>query len=145
MKASQQQTESQIQQAFVKVVNDILLYRFPCLRWLHAIPNGVRVAGIGAAVKARREGMTAGIADMFLPYPRDCWHGLYLEFKRGKKGRLSKSQEDFRDWCDEFSYKFCVVHSVETGIQILQEYITAPRPLRFANARNEKATERLSR
>jgi len=40
----------------------------------------------------KREGVLAGVSDVFLPVAREKYHGLYIEMKV-KGGRLSDSQK----------------------------------------------------
>jgi hypothetical protein len=58
----------------------------------HAIPNG----GSRNPIEARHlkeQGVKAGIPDIFLPCARGGWHGLYIEMKRRKGGRVSIEQK----------------------------------------------------
>ena len=126
-------SESQIQQSFIKIVRELLIYRYPDLRWLHSIPNGLRCS-MGTAQKAKREGLTAGIADVFLPLPKENFHGLYLEFKK-KGGYQSEAQKRFQFWCAEKGYDYHVVRDAETAIQIVKAYVSLPSPIRYSKAR----------
>ena len=63
----------------------------PELRLLHAIPNGGH-RNIVTAKKLKAEGVSAGVPDLSLPVPRLDSHGLYVELKRRKGGRLSDEQ-----------------------------------------------------
>ena len=47
----------------------------------------------------KREGVLAGVSDVFLPVAREKYHGLYIEMKV-KGGRLSDSQ---KWWIEEVS------------------------------------------
>lgn len=53
------------------------------LRWLFAIPNGGS-RDIREAVRLKRQGVKAGVSDMFLPIPNSMYHGLFIELKVGK-------------------------------------------------------------
>lgn len=57
-----------------------------------AIPNGgARSAVTGAMLK--REGVTKGIPDVFIAWPRSGKAGLFLEFKRQASGVVSDAQK----------------------------------------------------
>ena len=48
---------------------------------------------IGAAIKAVSMGLRSGVPDLCLPIARNGYHGMYLELKRSKGGRISPNQE----------------------------------------------------
>lgn len=91
------------------------------LRWMHAIPNGYHKS-IPARMKAKREGVKSGIADVFTPAPQLSskggtrlrglpvagYAGLYIEFKR-KGGRVSPEQREFLDYLGLVNYAGHVV------------------------------------
>ena len=108
----QPESESELQQAFVRLLRNGLVLHHPDLRWMHAIPNGARFSSIGTAAKIKREGLTPGIADMFLPLARGDRHGLYLEFKF-RKGRQSPRQKEFQFWCENHGYGYAIARSVD--------------------------------
>ena len=65
-------------------------------RWIHAIPNG----GSRHPAEARnlkRQGVKKGVSDIFVPYARHGRHGLYIEMKRKKGGRISPEQRSIWD------------------------------------------------
>lgn len=66
--------------------------RYPELRLLFHIPNGGS-RGKAEAGRFRAMGVKAGVPDLFLPVPRFGWHGLFLEMKRAKGGRVSPEQK----------------------------------------------------
>jgi len=55
-------------------------------------------------------------------YPRDGYHGLYIEFKYGKN-RLTSEQREFLDYANINGYKTGVAYSAEAGIEILRAYL----------------------
>lgn len=66
--------------------------KWPEMRLLHHIANG----GSRNPIEARHlkeQGVKAGIPDIFLPCARGGWHGLYIEMKRRKGGRVSIEQK----------------------------------------------------
>ena len=95
--------------------------KYPQLCWMHAIPNG-GARNVVVARKMKCEGVVRGIADVFLPYPRNGYHGLYIEFKYGKN-RLTSEQREFLDYANINGYKTGVAYSAEAGIEILRAYL----------------------
>jgi len=78
-------SESTEQAALISWFN----FKYPGL-WLFAIPNGQWIAGSGGEKfalinKYKSEGMTNGVADLFLAAPNHKYHGLFIEMKdKGK-------------------------------------------------------------
>ena len=86
-----QPTEEAEQTAVIEWAT-IMEKQFPELALLHHCPNGeARNPIIGA--KLKRMGVKAGVPDLFLPVPRGGFHGLWIEMKRRKGGRVSEGQD----------------------------------------------------
>ena len=69
----------------------VMTSQIPELRLLFHIPNGGYRNKITAARMAR-EGVKAGVPDLFLPVSRYGKHGLFIEMKRKKGGRVRDEQ-----------------------------------------------------
>jgi len=104
--------------------------KYPCLKWLHAIPNA-------NSHKMVSEGVRAGVADVFLPkwsiirispvHVRQA-HGLYIELKtekrrKEKNGGLSKEQEEFGKDMIAAGYQWYVCYGWEEAWQRIEEYL----------------------
>lgn len=101
-------------------------HRYPCLAWLHAVPNG-GYRNQKEAVILKKEGVTPGIGDLFLPWPKFfggelLYCGLYIEIKTGKD-TLKSAQKRFRTHCEKAKYKYVVVKTAQQGIDILIDYV----------------------
>ena len=92
----------------------------PELELMHHIPNGGK-RNPREAARLKREGVKAGIPDIFLPVPRRGWHGLYIEMKT-PGGRLSKAQKDIHQKLSEQNYAVVVCHGCDEAIQAIQHY-----------------------
>jgi|GEM_PF-5137145 len=55
-------------------------------------PNGGR-RNKAEAAKLKAMGVRKGIPDLFLPIPRQGYHGLYIETKKIKNGKVSPDQQ----------------------------------------------------
>lgn len=100
----------------------------PMLHWLHAIKNqekgtsDQRTNAIrGGANKA--EGVKPGVADVFLPYPMQSHHGLYIEMKKPKKGVIGDKQEEFRNYCLSVGYAHYYCYTWQEGVAAICEYL----------------------
>lgn len=98
--------------------------RWPELRLLHAIPNGgARDAVTGARLKA--EGVKKGVPDLCLPVPRGGWHGMYIELKRVKGGRLSPEQRQWLRDLTELGYMAVCCTGATAAIGAIEGYLRA--------------------
>lgn len=106
---------------------------YPCLDWLHAIPNGAKLPWrknasgqrySPEAMKLKAEGLTPGVPDLFLPYPARGYHGFYVEMKApGKLSEVRDGQRDFMAWAESVGF-LCQAHdSADGAIEALRWYI----------------------
>lgn len=71
---------------------------------LVATPNG-GARNIVVAKKLKAEGVRAGYPDLFLPVARKSFHGLHIELKKSKGGRLSENQKDWLAFLNSEGYQ----------------------------------------
>jgi hypothetical protein len=109
-------SESQIQQQMVKWFG----YKYPeCT--LFAIPNGHKRNAITGAI-LKREGVVAGVADLFLMKSNNKYHGLWIEVKTDK-GKQSESQKEFERKAVREGYKYVICKSIDQFINEVETYI----------------------
>ncbi len=75
--------------------------------------------------KMKKEGLTAGVSDLFLAYGYQFtggYCGLWIEVKTSK-GKISKSQQSWIDLMKFSGYCAGVVRSVDDGIQVIKDYL----------------------
>lgn len=89
---------------------------------LFAIPNGGQRNEIVAA-KLKAEGATSGVPDLFLAVPRGDFHGLWIEMKNGKAGRLSENQKEMIQLLMEQGYATAVCHTAEEFDETIGIYL----------------------
>ena len=102
---------------------------YPELKYLlFAIPNGGKRSKIEAAIM-QGEGVTAGVADMFLAKTKNSYNtveksyfGLFIEFKHGK-GKQTPNQLAFEYKVIFQGYKYVVVRTFEQFKTIINEYL----------------------
>ena len=95
--------------------------KYPCLKWMHAIPNGGSRHKAEAA-RLKKQGVKAGIADIFLPFPSGQYHGLYIEMKYGK-GKLSEKQAEFIQFAKSVGFKAEVCWSMLEAVKVILSYL----------------------
>jgi hypothetical protein len=121
-------TETQEQQWLIEWAHNYRV-KYPALSLLYHVPNG------GSRHKAearalRRGGVKAGVPDLCLPVPRGYWHGLYIELKRTKGGRVSDAQ---REWLDALAlqgYRVEVCEGWRAAADVITGYLDTPIPRR---------------
>ena len=93
-------------------------------RWglLLAIPNG-GLRSKATASKLKAEGVRAGVPDLFLPVASRGMHGLWVELKRAKGGRVSPEQEGWARSLIEQGYAVAVCYGADEAIQQIRGYL----------------------
>ena len=118
--------ESQIQKAFIKWCRDSKDVR---LAWVHSTQTaGAR--SIPARMRAKQEGMLSGIGDVFVPYPSNGKHGLYIEFKSPlapKRDWKKPDQVAFQEHCDKVGYEYHMVDNAAHAVAITLNYLSGDR------------------
>lgn len=95
--------------------------KYPCLKWLFHIANGGKRNYL-EAVKFKRQGVKAGVSDLFLPYYNGVYHGLFIEMK-AENGKVSKKQQEFIDDMNDSLYKAVVCYSADSAIDTIEDYL----------------------
>ena len=94
----------------------------PIGAYLFAIPNGGKRGKIEAAIM-KAEGVRAGMLDLMLAVPVHPHHGLYVEMKRRKGGRVSDAQEDWIERLGSMGYKTAVCRGADEARQAILGYL----------------------
>lgn len=109
-------TEAQEQTAYFNWAQYI-----PELKWAHAIPNGGKRNKIEAA-NLKRQGVKAGVSDIFIPVAVGEYHGLYIELKVGKNKASDKQKEFMLDMQKE-GYAVALCYGCDEAITVTQKYL----------------------
>lgn len=96
--------------------------RFPELKLLFHIPNGGSRNALEAA-NLKRQGVKAGVPDLFLPVAKGMYHGLFIEMKWGKNTVTDKQDEWLHDLTVQ-GYKAAVCYGADEAIEIITDYLT---------------------
>lgn len=100
----------------------VMARKWPELRLLHHIPNGGS-RNAREAHNLRMQGVKAGIPDICLPVARRGYHGLYIEMKRRKGGRISEDQGTVLGLLREQGYCAWVCKGANDAIELITEYL----------------------
>lgn len=99
----------------------------PELRLLHAIPNGGHRSK-RTAIDLKAEGVKAGVPDYFLPVARGGRHGLYVELKRTRGGRVSTEQSAWLAALEAQGYRVAVAKGWEAAWDEIRDYLAGDGP-----------------
>ena len=94
----------------------------PELRLLFHIPNG-GMRSKSEAARFKAEGVKPGVPDLFLPVARGPWHGLFIELKRQKGGRISEAQSKWIDALLKAGYLTVVACGWHEAAEYIEEYL----------------------
>ena len=95
---------------------------YPELAMMYHIPNERKCTPQqGARMKA--EGRKSGVPDICLPVARNGYHGLYIELKRTKGGRVSDEQEGWIKGLTRCGYKAVVCRGWESAQKVILDYL----------------------
>ena len=101
---------------------DFQSLKYPALRLMFHVPNG----GSRDLIEARnlkKQGVKAGVPDIFLPVARGGFHGLFIEMKRQDGGRLSEAQADYLQKLRMQGYQAVVCKGFDAAVSVIQAYL----------------------
>ena len=96
--------------------------RHPELQLLNSSLNGVRLP-ISLAKKMKAQGMKKGYPDIFLPVPKNNYHGLFIELKKETGGKVSVDQIRWLEKLSELGYYTTVQYGYKQTIEKIKQYL----------------------
>jgi hypothetical protein len=73
----------------------------------------------------KKEGVKAGIPDIFFPLKTEVFNGLAIEFKKPKTGRKTKEQSEFMNLLKKYGWCAVVCTDAEEAIRLVKDYLGA--------------------
>jgi hypothetical protein len=110
---------------------DLSASRYPDLEWVFAIPNGAKLpyfkttAGKRVSFQAMwliKEGLKAGVSDLFAPFARGIYHGAFIEMKYGDN-KATVKQVKFLKTMARNGYLSAVCWGADSTIELLEKYV----------------------
>lgn len=95
--------------------------RYPELKLLYHCPNGGTRNKLEAA-NLKRQGVKAGVPDLFLPVARNGKYGMFIEMKVGRNKCTDNQKKWIRNLLEQ-GYEVKVCYSCEEAIQIIKRYL----------------------
>lgn len=96
--------------------------KHPELELMYHIPNGGSRNKIEAA-RLKAQGVKPGVPDICLPVPRGKYHGLYIELKRVKGGRISSDQTVWLERLMQQGYAVAICLGWDDARNIIIKYL----------------------
>lgn len=97
-------------------------YHYPELKMMFHIPNGGKRSKSEAA-RFKKEGVKAGVPDVFLPVPRGGYNGLFIELKRLSNSRVSTAQSEWLPALREQGYAAEVCKGWVAASALIEKYL----------------------
>lgn len=94
---------------------------YPELKSIFHIPNGGKRSK-SEAIRFKKEGVKAGVPDLFLPIAKRGYHGLFIEMKYGNN-KTTKSQNEWIDRLYKQGYQVEVCWSADEAIWAIKNYL----------------------
>ncbi|MDU4324842.1 MAG: VRR-NUC domain-containing protein [Clostridium celatum] len=95
--------------------------KYPELKLLHHIPNGGK-RDARTAANLKKEGVKAGVPDIFLPVGRGGYLGLYIELKVGKN-KTSLKQKEWIEKLRQQGYRVEVCYGWLEAKEEIEQYM----------------------
>ncbi len=95
---------------------------YPELELMYHIPNGGS-RNKAEAGRFKAEGVKSGVPDICLPVARGGNHGMYIELKRVKGGRVSANQIAWIERLTKQGYCAAVCNGWETAAEAIMRYL----------------------
>ena len=115
-------TEEDLEQATIFEWAELMENVCPVLKLLYAVPNGGYRPPVTVAT-LKRTGVKSGVPDMMLPVPRNGYHGLYIELKRRKGGKVSLNQKRWLIDLSNQGYYATVCYGADEAIKLIEKYL----------------------
>lgn len=91
------------------------------LKWMFAIPNG-GYRNPREAANLKRQGVKAGVSDIFLPIPNNRYHGMFIEMKV-HPNKPSPKQKIFISNMLKNGYCCKICYSADEAVKEINKYI----------------------
>lgn len=111
---------------------NISINRYPELKWLFHIPNGGSRNKL-EAVKLKQMGVKAGVSDLYLPFARGQYIGLFIEMKFEDNKTTVAQKEFLKDMASNGHYVATCYSCIQT-IKVIEEYLNGAEMTRSNNA-----------
>lgn len=113
-----------------------MIIQMPQLALLFVIESGIK-APAPYKYTLKYKGIEPGVPDMFLAYPVSRYHGLFIELKRRKGGRISGDQRDWEERLVKAGYAHVFAYGSDQAISAIITYVAEGVEANFSAANME--------
>lgn len=110
----------------VVVTRHLRIYYPDCLFTI--APNGMKLP-ISVASLLKLMGYRAGTSDILIFEARKGYHGLFIEMKKKKGGKVSSNQDTFRQEALDRGYKAVIAQGSQIAIAFIEDYLGPSRKM----------------
>jgi hypothetical protein len=110
-------SEWDIQKQFAEYIDT----KHPNVLWC-ASAGGTRTS-MNEAKRLKAAGYKRGFPDVFVYEPRGAFHGLAIELKKDKGGRVSQHQKEWLKSLEMRGYKATVAKGFDEAVRVLELYL----------------------
>ena len=110
-------SEYEIQRRFAEYIDT----EHPDVLWC-ASAGGARTS-MNEAKRLKATGYKRGFPDVFVYEPRGAFHGLAIELKKDKGGRVSTSQKEWLKSLEMRGFKATVAKGFDEAVKVLELYL----------------------
>ncbi|CEN23149.1 VRR-NUC domain-containing protein [Paraclostridium sordellii] len=97
-------------------------FKYPELGMIFHVPNGGSRNRL-EAINLKKQGVKAGVPDLFLPKSNGKYHGLFIEMKFGKNG-TTENQDKWLKNLNGQGYKAVVCNGFEEAKETITKYMS---------------------
>lgn len=90
-------------------------------RMIFAVPNGAN-RNMAFRMKMKQTGLLAGVPDIMVDFASGNYHGLRIEMKAKKGGKVRPEQKEMIERYNKLGYKAVVCYGAEQAIKTLEDY-----------------------
>ena len=116
-----------IEQGLLMEWTELQQARYPELALLFHIPNEAGTRTLKETLRLKGLGVKAGVPDLFLPVARWGYHGLFIEMKRLKGGRVTEQQAEWHKQLQEQGYCVKVCKGFNEAKNMLMIYLAGAK------------------
>lgn len=100
----------------------------PIGKYAFAIPNGAHLFGSAGQrsmqiASLKKQGLRAGVPDVFIAIPIGVFHGMFIEMKRDKNSKVSEEQREWKTRLETKYYHAVIATGFDEAVRSIELYL----------------------